>query len=120
MGWLVGKTPAQVSRPSSRTWWCERTNQALAFGNAFVRSLVTGFLGLIPQPRCRRRQASARIVSGGGDFSRFVAFGKPPWSSGNVRGGRATDPPHSPVGSVRATEGSSSPRRPSLCSFARR
>ena len=47
MGLLVGKTPVQVSMPSSRTCWCERTN-TLAFGSAFVRSLVTGFLGTHP------------------------------------------------------------------------
>jgi hypothetical protein len=41
------------------------------------------------------------------------------WSSGTVRG-RATDPPHIAVGSVRAPEGSSSLRRPSLGFFARR
>ena len=140
--WCSASPPQLVARPSHQGrgpwggWWgrlrlrsaghpqapngCERTNQALAFGNAFVRSLVTGFLILIHQPRCRRRQASARIVSGGGAISPVSLH------SANLRGlpatfgGRATDPPHSPVGSVRATEGSSSPRRPSLCSFARR
>ena len=68
--WCSASPPLMVARPSHQGrgtwdgWWgrlrlrsagrphapngCERTNQALAFGNAFVRSLVTGFLGTHP------------------------------------------------------------------------
>ena len=46
-GWWGRLRLRSAGRPHAPNG-CERTNQALAFGNAFVRSLVTGFLGTHP------------------------------------------------------------------------
>jgi hypothetical protein len=69
MGWLVGRTPAQVNTPSSRTWWCKRTNWPLTFGSAFVCSLVTGFLDTRPL-------AEMPAASGIGEDSGWVGGGQ--------------------------------------------
>ena len=84
-----------------------------AVRGGFVRSLAAGSPGTRPSAGMPAASGIGGTVSEGVGLSRFVAFGKHLWSSGNVPG-RATDPSHRADGSVRATRGSSSPSRPSL------